>query len=152
MCYDPAMLGKIALTLLVIIAAALFLRHRARSQHPDDRHRDNASSANRDNPWQHDSRQSAEIPAGRQARRLPAATGKAILWATLSAIVTAGAALYYLGWQDAREPVTVILHSGNGEPVIYEVRKRDLGERAFTTLDGTRVTVADSERMEVIGL
>lgn len=75
-----------------------------------------------------------------------------MLWTTLSALLVLGAGLYYLSWQDARRPVTVILHDGSGEPVIYEVRKRDLGDRAFTTLDGTRVTVADSERMEVVGL
>jgi len=151
MCYDAAMLGKIFLTLVVIVAAALYLRHRGRT-------RTSAGSSRQpprtDNPWQDDTgiRKSADIPAENRAPFLRAATGKTVLWSALSAALVLGAGLYYLSWQEARRPVTVILHDGSGEPVIYEVRKRDLGERAFTTLDGTRVTVGDSERMEVIGL
>ncbi len=49
--------------------------------------------------------------------------------------------------------MTVILHSdGAASPVTYQVYKNQLEERAFTTIDGIRVTVASSERMEVIGL
>lgn len=75
-----------------------------------------------------------------------------LLWSTLAALITAGAGLYYMAWQDARTPVTVLLHGDGDAPVVYEVRKRDLGDRSFTTVDGVQVTVADSERMEVIGL
>lgn len=148
------MLGKLALTLAVIIIAALFIRHRARSQRAAERSTQSTRQAASTNPWHRDTgnRQSSDIPPGKRRHRLPAATGKVLLWATLVAVITTGAGLYYLAWRDARQPVTVILHSGNDEPVTYEVRKRDLGERAFTTMDGTRVTVADSERMEVIGL
>lgn len=34
----------------------------------------------------------------------------------------------------------------------YQVYKYQLQERSFTTIDGTQVTVAGSERMEVLGL
>lgn len=153
MCYHLAMIGKLALTLAVIVLAALFIRHRARSRTSAGQ-RAGPARQPAPNPWHRDTgdRRSSDIPAGKRRFHLPAATGKVLLWAVLSAVVTAGAGLYYLGWRDARQPVTVVLHGGDGEPVIYEVRKRDLGDRAFTTLDGTRVTVADSERMEVIGL
>lgn len=147
------MLGKLALTLAVIIIAALFIRHRARSQRTAGR---GAESARREtsNPWQReaDNPGSPEIPVASRSPGLRPAIRKVLLWGSLAAVFAAGAGLYYLAWQDAREPVTVILHSGNGNPVTYEVRKRDLGERSFTTLEGTEVTVADSERMEVIGL
>ncbi|MGM0633623.1 MAG: hypothetical protein ACQETO_10700 [Pseudomonadota bacterium] len=145
------MLGKIFLTLAVIIAAALYVRYRARprsARGPSDR----ASPAPADNPW-HDrgARADSDIPAARN-RRVPRVPGRVLFWLALTAGITLGTLLYYQSWQEAREPVTVILHAGDGEPVTYRVRKRDLGDRAFTTLDGTRVTVADSERMEVIGL
>ncbi|MEX1197517.1 MAG: hypothetical protein WEB57_06630 [Pseudohongiellaceae bacterium] len=148
------MLGKLALTLVVIVIAALYIRHRARAQRVTNRDAERARQPASHNPWHRntDNRQSRDIPPGKARHRLPADTGKILLWITLAIIVTTGASLYYLAWRDARQPVTVILHSGNGEPVTYEVRKRDLDARAFTTLDGTRVTVADSERMEVIGL
>lgn len=153
MCYHPVMIGKLALTLAVIVLAALFIRHRARSRRSPGRGAE-PPRQQAANPWHRDTgdRQSSDIPVGRRRFHLPAATGKALLWATLSAVVTVGAGLYYLGWREARQPVTVILHSGDSDPVIYRVRRHELGEGAFTTLDGTRVTVADSERMEVVGL
>lgn len=64
-----------------------------------------------------------------------------------------GGALYYYDWQDDHTIITVNLHrDGQQEPVSYEVYKFQLGERSFTTLDGVNVTVAASERMEVLGL
>ncbi len=151
MCYHPRMLGKIFLTLAVIIAAALYVRYRAR---PGSARAaaDRASPARADNPWNgKGARADPDIPAARN-RHIPRVSGRVLFWIALTAGITLGTLLYYQGWQNAREPVTVILHAGDGEPVTYQVRKRDLGDRAFTTLDGTRVTVADSERMEVIGL
>jgi hypothetical protein len=64
-----------------------------------------------------------------------------------------GGALYYYQWQDDREIITVNLYrAGLEAPVSYEVFKYQLGERSFVTTDGISVTVAASERMEVIGL
>ena len=64
-----------------------------------------------------------------------------------------GSYLYYLRWQDDNSLVTVRLHrDGADSPVIYQVHKNQLEARAFTTVDGVRVTVASSERMEVMGL
>jgi ABC-type Fe3+ transport system permease subunit len=71
----------------------------------------------------------------------------------LALMLGTGAYLYYDRWQDEHSLVTVILHrDGNQSPVSYQVQKSELGERAFTTIEGVRVTVASSERMEVIGL
>ena len=68
-------------------------------------------------------------------------------------MIGSGTYLYYVRWEDDNSLITVILHrDGEQSPVTYQVLKSELGDRAFTTIDGVRVTVASSERMEVIGL
>lgn len=64
-----------------------------------------------------------------------------------------GGALYYSSWRDDHTIITVnLIRDGQLEPVSYEVYKYQLGDRSFTTIDGVTVTVAASERMEIVGL
>lgn len=146
------MLGKIALTLIVIILAAAWLRRRARRERaavagdrPDAQLRGGAD------PWRNARREQAADPT-----RPAKGTGmdlRIAAWVTLAVILGMGATLYYLSWQDARTPVTVVLHrDGAEEPVTYQVRKQDLDERSFVTVEGVQVNVSANERMEIIGL
>jgi hypothetical protein len=65
----------------------------------------------------------------------------------------AGGLIYYQRWQDDHTILTVNLYRGEqAGPVSYQVYKYLLDSRSFTTLDGIRITVADNERMEVLGL
>jgi len=74
-------------------------------------------------------------------------------WLLLAVMLGVGGYLYYLQWQEDNTIVRILLHrEGNAAPVTYEVRRHQLEERAFITVEGVRVTVAASERMEVIGL
>ncbi len=64
-----------------------------------------------------------------------------------------GGLLYYINWQDDHTLVTVKLYrSGEPDPITYEVYKNQLLDHSFTTIDGIKVTIAASERMEVEGL
>lgn len=148
------MLGKILLTLLVIALAVLYIRKRHQRELAQRRAAENperlvgSNSAN--NPWRGEQRPSAEPPAAKDAKTPDL---RIAAWVTLSVILTVGAGLYYLSWQDARSTVTVILHRDDTQsPTIYQVEKRHLGERAFITVEGTRVTVSANERMEIMGL
>ena len=68
-------------------------------------------------------------------------------------MVGLGAALYYFDWVDDHIILTINLHRDNlSEPVSYEVYKYQLEDRSFITTDGRTVTVAGSERMEILGL
>ncbi|MEX0962435.1 MAG: hypothetical protein WDZ52_00125 [Pseudohongiellaceae bacterium] len=131
------MLGKILLTLAVIVIAFLFVRQRdikAKSQARPDVVK--AAGEPRQRP---DDSLSADLRLG--------------AYMFLALIVGLGLALYYFQWQDDHSIVTVRLHSeGQLDPIEYRVYKYQLQERSFTTLDGTLVTVASSERMEVEGL
>ena len=132
------MLGKILLTFGIILIAILFLRkHRQ-----DERLR-----------LQKLQGQKRHALPGADAAKPPLSDYRFAAYLFLALMFGGGSYLYYLRWQDDTSLVTVILHSdGAGSPVTYQVYKNQLEARAFTTVDGIRVTVASSERMEVIGL
>ena len=122
------MLGKILLTLAVIVVALVYLQQR----------RIAAQAASLAAVKQ-------ETPANSQYRLAA--------WLFLVLMLGAAATFATLRWQDANQEVTVLLHrAAASDAVSYQVRKKDLAQRAFTTTDGVRVTVSDAERMEVIGL
>lgn len=128
------MLGKILLTATIILVAFAILRQRSqaearsRAAGPGDRAR---AAADRE--------RSRDLRVG--------------AWLFLLLMVGIGGGLYYSRWQDDHTVLTVTLHSaGSSEPISYEVYKYQLGQRSFTTIEGTTITVASSERMEVEGL
>lgn len=134
------MLGKILLTLAVMIVAFFFVRQRdmkeksspARKALPTTKPQDQAVV-------QEEHNLSADLRLG--------------AYMFLVLVIGLGAALYYFQWQDDHSILTVRLHSdGQSEAIVYQVYKFQLAERSFTTLDGILVTVASSERMEVEGL
>ncbi|MFM1897141.1 MAG: hypothetical protein RLZZ385_2215 [Pseudomonadota bacterium] len=123
------MAGKLLITLLVIAIAIALLRQRGRE----------ASGAAR-------SGGAAKQDTGLSDLRLGA-----YLFLTLT--IALGGVLYYLRWQDDHQELTVSLYrEGLSAPVVYTVYKYQLQSRSFVTTDGVRITVADTERMEVTGL
>jgi len=131
------MLGKLLLTLAVIVIAFLFVRQR------DLKAKTKASSppveSAKKTTKPADDSLSADLRIG--------------AYMFLVLMVGLGIALYYFQWQDDHAVLTVRLHSDSqAEPIEYQVYKFQLQERAFTTVDGILVTVASSERMEVEGL
>lgn len=134
------MLGKILLTLSVMIIAFFFVRQRdmkgksspTRKIPPPQKSHDKA-------PTKEDHSLSADLRLG--------------AYMFLALVIGLGAVLYYFQWQDDHSILTVRLHSdGQPEAIVYQVYKFQMAERSFTTLDGILVTVASSERMEVEGL
>ena len=127
------MLGKILLTLSVIVIAYLYVRQRQLAEQKSS------------NKTAKKSTQEAKSELANDFRIA------AYLFLALMTIV--GATLYYFQWQDDHTVLTVNLHRENQtEAVSYQVYKYQLQDRGFTTVDGTVVTVAGSERMEIIGL
>ena len=66
-------------------------------------------------------------------------------------VMIAGAALWMLtSWRDATEIVTVrVVNSTTGESVVYQAHRNAIDERSFRTVKGVRVTLAETERLEV---
>lgn len=134
------MLGKILLTLAVMIIAFFFVRQRdMKEKSSPARNTSPTAKSHAKAALQEDNTLSADMRLG--------------AYMFLVLVVGLGAALYYFQWQDDHSILTVRLHSdGQPEAMVYQVYKFQLAERSFTTLDGILVTVASSERMEVEGL
>ena len=134
------MLGKILLTLAVMVIAFFFVRQRDMKgkSSPAPITLDPAKSKEKTvKPDDHNL--SADLRLG--------------AYMFLALVIGLGATLYYFQWQDDHSILTVRLHSeGQTEAVVYQIYKFELKERSFTTLDGILVTVASSERMEIEGL
>jgi len=126
------MIGRILLTLAVIVIAYVFVRQRRLAEEAGNK----PAAAKRD-------KVRYELS---QDMRMAA-------YMFLVLMTGIGAAVYYFRWQDEHTVLTINLHRENqAQPVSYQVYKYQLQERSFTTIDGTQVTVAGSERMEVLGL
>ena len=68
-------------------------------------------------------------------------------------MIGAAIIIYYQRWQDDHTILTVSLFRNDQTAAnTYQVYKYQLDSRTFTTIEGTVITVADSERMEVQGL
>jgi len=125
------MVGKLILTLLVMVAAIVVIKQR-RDAERAPRPATGSDSA----------------PASPLASDMRTAA-----YLFLILMFGAGAIIYYLRWKDDHTVVTVSLYqNGQTEPVTYEVYKFQLDNRSFTTVDGIRIAVADNERMEITGL
>ena len=129
------MLSKIALTLVVIVIAVLVIKQRkdAESAGAGPKARGTAAEASAENGMAGDLRLGAYL--------------------FLILMFGAGAIIYYQRWQDDHTVLSInLFRDGQSQPVTYQVYKFELNSRSFTTLEGVRITVADSERMEVTGL
>ena len=52
-------------------------------------------------------------------------------------------------WHNANQIVQVeVVEPASGTRTVYQVRRKDLGEREFRTVDGRRVSLASSDRVE----
>lgn len=151
------MLSKLLITLLVIALAVIYLRRRKQasvaSARTDTSGKVTAFLAHAsNNGWQtHGDGSQSPLQSGHPATM--AGRLRLILWVALAGLILLGSAYSVWHWQDQRRELTVLLYSsGNEAPAVYRVPRKDLGERSFTTSDGIRVNVSDSERMEIIGL
>jgi hypothetical protein len=80
--------------------------------------------------------------------------GRRRLWVVFSGalmlLALTGAGFYiYHQWMDSYQEVTIrVIDSQTGKEIHFKAYKGDIDGRSFVTLDGRRVTLAESERME----
>jgi hypothetical protein len=131
------MVGKFLITMAVIIGAFFVIRQRHTSGENDSKsiktEKTKTLKSNKKDEL------SADLRAG--------------AYMFLFLMVGIGATLYYFDWQDDHTVLTVNLHRDNNAAVVsYEVYKYQLESRSFITTDGRSITVASSERIEILGL
>jgi hypothetical protein len=99
-------------------------------------------------------RRTAATPEPRAAGPGPAAPSllRRTAWTLVGVLLGISLLMSAVQWWQDRDVVEVrVVNSISGSGVSYLVRKSDLGERGFRTLDGRIVTLAEVERMEVAG-
>ena len=131
------MLSKFLLTLIVLITAFFLIRHRILANKGDKE-----TQALRRNDKQ------------TQKERVEFSSDlRFAAYMTVVLLVGLAGVLYYFRWQEDHEVLTITLYRENqADPIRYQVYRFQLQDRSFVTIDGTTVTVAASERMEVLGL
>ena len=130
------MLSKILFTLIILITAFYFVRGRVLA----DKNKNKQTSGQ--------STKQVRKEQGEFSSDLRFAA-----YTTVVLLVGLGGVLYYFRWQENHEVLTITLHRENqADPISYRVYRFQLQDRSFVTIDGTSVTVAASERMEVLGL
>jgi len=118
------MLGKILLTLAVMLGAYAVIRARMR--------RGGESSSGRPAP----------------VTLIPLEMIRIVAYGLVVAMVAGSLLWLYLDWEMGHEIVAVqVINANTGSITTYRARRADVEGRHFTTLDGHRVTLADVERM-----
>lgn len=120
------MIGKILFTIVVILVVLVLARGRLRGGAP------------------------ATTPAAR-AEPLSSRWPRWLAYGFVAVVLGVGATFYYLDWQERNEVMTVkVINSRTGLSTTYEVSRGEMRGRAFTTVDGVTVTLAEEERVEVV--
>ncbi|MCU7851646.1 MAG: antitermination protein NusG [Candidatus Thiodiazotropha sp. (ex Monitilora ramsayi)] len=121
------MIGKILLTLFVIIIAWLVISNRQRRM--------------------------TAVAAQPRVAHAEAKTNSLWKWGGYIFIILMiiGSGLFlYMEWQDRYRVVAVqVIDSQTGKSTYYQARRMDVDERSFVTLDGREVSVAETERIEL---
>lgn len=126
------MFGKLLVTVAVILGAFFVLRQRTLDERENSKQPPSSSEHARDEF-------SSEM--------------RFAAYMTVVLMVGLGATLYYFRWQDDHTILTVTLHRESAAtPISYQVYKYQLQDHSFVTIEGTSVTVASNERMEILGL
>lgn len=131
------MLSKILLTLTVLVTAFFFVRQRKLADGKDGHGQAATKISEQERKERSEFKSDLRFAA----------------YMTLVLMAGLGGMLYYFRWQEDHEVLTVTLHRDNQtEPISYQVYRYQLQDRSFVTVDGVTVTVAGSERMEVLGV
>ena len=119
------MFNKILLTVLVLIATALYLKQR------------NTAGSN------------TAQTASENPNQSSALSNTVVAYTFVALILAIGLIFYAFDWQDNHKIYDVkVINSLNNQTSVYQVYKKDLKKREFETLEGQLVQVADNERLE----
>jgi len=131
------MLTKILITLLIIVGAVIFLRHKKSL-----------------NQQQLNSAAPRVItveaePDNITKSNLIEANIKLIAFAVLSLTLLTGTVMLFLNWQDDHRLYEIkIVNPQSGNTDIFQAYKKDLRGRSFTTITGQQIKVSELERLE----
>lgn len=118
------MITKIVLTIFIILAALLFVRHK--------------------------NSRTRQQEVARQAAQAERRTAMFIAIALVSLTLLISAGIYYFHWQEEHQLLNVrVINSHSGKAEQYQVYRSEVEGRSFRTIDGRLISLSANERMEV---
>ena len=99
-------------------------------------------------------RRGGQIAARVEAASAPLSRTFRLVSAALVVSVLSLAGWYiYNDWRQSQQTVQVrVVNTRSGDTAVYQAIRSEVHGRVFKTTDGRRITLADVERMEVVGL
>jgi hypothetical protein len=92
-------------------------------------------------------------PRQAPAPAVPDETAQGFRWLALFAValILAGSAFFiWQTWRDASEVLVLrVIDTRSGQVTEYRAYRSDVEDRVFRTLDGRRISLAETERLEV---
>lgn len=120
------MLTKLLFTLAVVIAVLLFYQFRRRASQPQP----NKKSAKQEGSWW--------------------STPRFAAWLYLGLLVGLGVVVFTINWINDHQVLQIrVINGSTGEVSHYQAERNMVEGRHFQTLDGRKVTIGESERMEI---
>ncbi len=122
------MLTKILITLLIIVGAVIFLRHKKSLNPPTPK---------------------IITVIETKPANIIQSNIKLIAFSVLSLTLLMGTAMLFLNWQDDHRLYEIkVVNPQSGNIHTFEAYKKDLQGRSFTTVTGQRIKVSEWERLE----
>jgi len=75
---------------------------------------------------------------------------KTVAYMLIGLLIVVSGAVGYFSWSDANQVVTIRVINASGSLSEYQVYRKDIKGREFTSIDGIYIRLADSDRLEML--
>ena len=75
---------------------------------------------------------------------------KTVAYLLIALLILVSGVVYYFSWSDANTLVKLRVISASGALSEYQAYRKDIKGRAFTSIDGLQIQLADSDRLEML--
>lgn len=75
---------------------------------------------------------------------------KTVAYMLIGLLIVVSGVVYYFSWSDANTLVKLRVISASGALSEYQAYRKDIKGRAFTSIGGVQIQLADSDRLEML--
>lgn len=97
--------------------------------------------------------------APQKVKKAPATTDEAsslapktVAYMLIGLLIVVSGVVYYFSWSDANTLVKLRVINASGALSEYQAYRKDIKGRAFTSIDGVQIQLADSDRLEMLSV
>lgn len=122
------MITKVFFTMLVIVIVGMIFRSKNQNQQA----------------------QGKTTPAEVEAASSSSLSPKAVAYMLVALLIVVSGVVYYFSWSDANQLVTLRVIDASGGLSEYQAYQKDIRGRAFTSISGVQIQLADTDRLEML--